>query len=222
MPVWLTKTLQWCARLSFAALCMAVAAYAFAFLFREYRIGNPFDAQFAISGLDVPAHFFGAGLALLLAPFQLSATIRRRVPRLHRLSGGLYAGGILIAGLAGLSLARHTQAGIASGAGFALLAAIWMAVTGIGIGYAIAGDTPRHRRWMWRSIALTSSAVTLRLMLGVGTGALHLPFQTVYIFAAWGCWTFNLAVCELLLRWPQLRARWFAGRTASPANVLSG
>lgn len=222
MPVWLTKTLRWCAYLSFTMLCAGVAAYGFAFLFGEYRAGNPFDAQFSISGLDVPAHFFGAGLALLLAPFQLSAWIRRRVPRLHRLSGGLYAAGILIAGLAGLSLARHTQGGIASGTGFALLAAIWIAVTGIGIGYAIAGDTPRHRRWMWRSIALTSSAVTLRLMLGVGTGALHLPFQTVYIFAAWGCWTFNLAICELLLHWPQLRARWFADRAMSAADVLRG
>lgn len=184
-----------------ALACAALAAYAFAYLYGEFRPHNPFDAQFAVSGLDVPGHLFGAGLALLLAPLQLNAWVRRRWPRLHRLGGWLYAGAILIGGLSGLSLARHAQGGAASGAGFALLAAVWIAVTAVGIGYAIAGDTARHRRWMWRSIALTTSALTLRIILGVGTGPLQLPFVPVYVFAAWSCWTFNLAVCETWLRW---------------------
>jgi len=186
-----------------ALACAALAAYAFAYLYGEYRPRNPFHAQFAVSGLDVPGHLFGAGLALLLAPLQLNGWLRRRWPRLHRLGGWLYAGAILIGGVSGLSLARHAQGGAASGAAFALLAAVWMTVTALGIGYAIAGDTVRHRRWMWRSIALTTSAITLRLILGVGTGALRLDFLPVYVFAAWSCWTFNLAVCEAWLRWPR-------------------
>ena len=184
-----------------AFACAALAAYAFAYLYGEFRPDNPFDAQFAVSGLDVPGHLFGAGLALLLAPLQLNAWLRRRWPRLHRIGGWLYAGAILIGGLSGLSLARHAQGGAASGIGFALLASVWITVTAVGIGYAIAGDTARHRRWMWRSIALTTSALTLRIILGVGTGPLQLPFAPVYVFAAWSCWTFNLAVCETWLRW---------------------
>lgn len=217
----LSKTLRWSAGVVFALLCTAVAVYAFTFLFDRFNptSGNAMHAQFAISGLDVPAHFFGAGIALLLAPFQLNAWIRQRVPRLHRLSGGLYAGGILIAGLAGLSLSRHTQGGVATGAGFAMLAVVWLTVTSIGIGYAVAGDIPRHRRWMWRSIALTASAVTLRLQLAIGMGAMHLPFLTVYIAAAWTCWTFNLAVCELLLRSPRIRERFFATKTLAATGT---
>jgi hypothetical protein len=222
MSSWLPRTLRWSAGLVFTGLCAAVAIYAFSYFQREVRVGDALQAQFAVSGLDVPAHIFGAALALLLAPLQMSAGVRRRVPRLHRLSGGLYAGGVLIAGLAGLSLARHAQGGMASGSGFALLAVTWLVVTGIGIGYAIAGDSARHRRWMWRSIALTSSAVTLRLMLPIGMGVLHLPFLTVYITAAWTCWTFNLAVCELLLRWPNFRARMSATRALSGAGLLRG
>ena len=203
MSRWFPKAVRWSAGLCFTLLCAAVAIYAFTFLFDALKPepGNPLHARFAISGLDVPAHFFGGGLALLLAPLQMSEWVRRRIPRLHRLSGGLYAGGVLIAGLAGLSLARHAQGGVATGAGFALLALAWLTTTGIGIRHAIAGDLARHRRWMWRSIALTASAVTLRLILGVGLGALHLPFPPVYLLAAWGSWTFNLSVCELLLRW---------------------
>lgn len=193
-----------------ALACAALAAYAFAYLYGDYRPHNPFHAQFAASGLDVPGHMFGAGLALLLVPLQWNVWLRRHWPRLHRIGGWLYAGAILIGGLSGLSLARHAQGGAASGTGFALLAVVWMATTAIGIGYAIAGETARHRRWMWRSIALTTSAITLRLILGVGTGVLRLDFLPVYIFAAWSCWTFNLAICETLLRWPRASRSAFA------------
>ena len=83
---------------------------------------------------------------------------------------------------------------------------------------ASAGDLAPHRRWMWRSIALTVSAVTLRLILGVGLGALHLPFPPVYLLAAWGSWTFNLTVCELLLRWPRRRVQVPATQALSGAR----
>lgn len=212
MPHRFPTAARWLAGLVFALLCAAVAAYAFTVLYGQPHAGNPLQMKFAASGLDVPAHFFGGGLALLLAPLQMSGWVRRRVPRLHRLGGGLYAGGVLIAGLAGLSLALHAQGGAATGIAFGLLALAWLATTGIGIGHALAGNLSQHRQWMWRSIALTASAVTLRLILGVGLGVLHLPFATVYLAAAWGCWVFNLMVCELVLRWPR----------RSNVGVLSG
>ena len=81
-----------------------------------------------------------------------------------------------------------------------LLALSWLSVTTIGIAHAVRGRHEAHRRWMWRSVALTASAVTLRITLGLGLGVLHLPFLSVYVFAAWSCWTINLALCELLLR----------------------
>ncbi|KAG1380270.1 hypothetical protein G6F60_015202 [Rhizopus arrhizus] len=106
----------------------------------------------------------------------MNGWIQRRVPRLHRLSGGLYACGVLVAGLAGFSLALHAEGGAPTSIAFGLLALAWMATTSIGIGYALAGNLARHQQWMWRSIALTASAVTFRLILGIGLGVLHLPF----------------------------------------------
>jgi hypothetical protein len=119
---------------------------------------------------------------------------------------------VLIGGLAGLDMATRAHGGWASGAGFALLAVVWLATTATGIRHAIAGDVQRHRRWMWRSVALTSSAVTLRLMLATGQGVLHLPFLTVYVFAAWGCWLVNLAVVEAWL--------WQRARTVGRSGVV--
>lgn len=199
-----TLALRWTARVLFALLCVAVAAYAFAYLFRDHPPGNRFHQQFMASGWDVPMHFFGGGVALLLAPLQLGTGLRRIVPRLHRLSGGVYIGAVLIGGLGALSMARHSQG--PTGLPFAMLATLWLLVTALGLRHAIAGRIDLHRRWMARSIALTASAVTLRLILGAGL-AMQWPGGAVYTFAAWACWTFNLAVCEVLLRWPDLRAR---------------
>lgn len=196
---WAGKTGRVLAGLVFAVLCAGVAAYAFGYLYADYQPRNPFAVRFARSGLDVPAHFFGAGLALLLAPLQLWGGLRRRWPRLHRTGGWLYAAAVLIGGLSGLSLARNAHGGWASASGFSLLAVTWLWMTALGIAYAIAGDYERHRRWMLRSVALTAAAISLRLMLALGQGVLHLPFVTVYIAAAWGCWTINLALCELWL-----------------------
>jgi hypothetical protein len=198
------RLLRGLAILAFTTLSIAVAAYAFAYLYREHSPYNRFATQFAMSGLDVPAHFFGAGLALLLTPLQLSAAVRRRMPRLHRLGGWLAASGILAAALAALSMSRHTQGGAATGVALAALALAWLFCMGKGIRRIVAGDIAGHRRWMCRTAALTFAAVTLRLILGAGI-ALHLPPLPVYVFATWACWPLDLAVCELLLRRPATR-----------------
>lgn len=203
----LAKAARGSGRALFAVLSVAVAAYAFWYLFGDFRRGDPFAAQFAISGVDVPLHFFLAGLALLLGPIQLSTALRRRWPALHRLSGWLYAGSLLVASVSALSLAQHAQGGLPSRMGFTVLALLWPSVTAIGIVHAVRGNFQAHRRWMCRSVALTFAAVTLRLMLGIGAGALELPFMPVYVAASWLSWILNLAACEALLRWPAMRAR---------------
>lgn len=216
---WLGNLGRFGAKTMFTLLALAVAAYAFAFLYLPFQSGNPFAAQFAISGVDVPLHFFLGGLALALAPVQLSAGLRRRAPALHRLSGWLYVAAVLIGSLCGLSLAMHAQGGVPSRVSFVLMALMWPCLTAIGIQRAIVGDIAGHRRWMCRSVALTYSAVTLRLILGIGAGALQLPFIPVYIAAAWLGWSINLLACELLLRWPAIRARRQRSPMALPAQV---
>ncbi|MGH8721833.1 MAG: DUF2306 domain-containing protein [Burkholderiales bacterium] len=213
MPRWIGILGRWTANLIFTALGTSVAAYAFGYLFAAFRSGDPFAAQFAISGYDVPLHFFLAGVSLLVAPLQLSAALRRRLPWLHRQIGWLYAASVLVGATAGLSLAMNAQGGLPSRLGFSILAVVWPCVTALGIRNAMKRDFEQHRRWMYRSVALTYSAVTLRVMLGIGL-ALQLPFMPVYITASWASWIVNLAACELILRWPALRAR-FAGAMRS-------
>lgn len=199
----------------FSLACAVTAAYAFAYLFLAFRQGDPFAASFAVSGWDVPAHFFGAGLALLLVPLQLSEGIRRRWPALHRTGGLLSAFAILVGAISGLSLAQHAQGGLPSRIGFGLLSVLWLGVTANGIRLAIRGDLARHRRWMAYSMAMTSAAVTLRLILAIGAGLLQLPFMPVYITAAWASWLINLALCAWLLHGPRAQ-RSATAITAAP------
>lgn len=214
MHVLPARILRAAATALFTLLSVAVAAWAFAYLYLDINPRNSFQARYALSGLDVPLHFFGAGLALALAPLQLYGGIRRHLPGLHRVGGWLYAGGVLVAGLAGLSLATKAHGGIASGSGFAVLGVAWILVTGNGIRHAVAGNVAAHRAWMCRSVAMTFAAVTLRLMLVLGAGVLDFPFTGVYIAAAWGSWMLNLALCELWMR----RGTWLSRARLRPGD----
>ena len=51
---------------------------------------------------------------------------------------------------------------------------------------------------MVRSYALTSAAITLRIITAVG-GAVGVTFYDAYVFAAWASWIINLAVVETWL-----------------------
>src|SRR5690606_38628840 len=98
---WIVRSARGAAFVVFGLGSLAVAGWAFAYLL--LNMGRPVDAfalQFAVSGVDVPLHFFLAGLALVLAPLQLAGGVRRRWPRLHRLCGWLYAGSVLVGGVA--------------------------------------------------------------------------------------------------------------------------
>lgn len=188
------RGLRW---LLFSAACVLVAAYAFLF----FRLnppdpGNSLLTKFALSGLDVPLHFFGAGLALLLVPVQASGWIRRRWPAVHRAAGWVFVGG-----LGGASLALDAHGGPVARTGFSVLAVLWLSVTAIGLRHALVRDFARHRRWMVHSLAMAFGAVTLRIILFTGIGPLGLPFETVYAFAAWASWLLNMAACEAWMRW---------------------
>lgn len=157
--------------------------------------------------LALYAHIGLAPVALALMPVQFLPRLRARRPGLHRWTGRAYALAILISGVAGLSLALGTDAGPVAATGFALLAVLWLAVTGRAVWLAMAGRIAEHRRWMIRSAALTFAAVTLRLELPLLIATLG--FDTGYPIVAWLCWVPNLALTEL----------WLARRPALPARA---
>jgi len=147
----------------------------------------------------VLVHATGAGLALLLGPWQFWAGIRARRPWLHRLIGRSYLIVCLVGGISGLILAWNTSAGVFAQSGFGLLAVAWLGVNALGYAAARRRDFASHRRWMIRSFALTFAAVTLRAYLPIAIAS-NAPMMIAYPLISWACWVPNLIVAEAWLR----------------------
>jgi uncharacterized membrane protein len=153
-------------------------------------------------------HALAAIAALALGPWQFSAALRARRPRLHRLMGRAYLGiGVLIGGLTGLHLAQFAFGGAPARLGFTLLALAWLYSGWRAYSAIRGGDVRAHREWMMRNFALTFAAVTLRLYVPVAAIA-GLPFAQSYAAIAWLCWVPNLAFAHWLTRRQEL----FRGR----------
>jgi uncharacterized membrane protein len=145
-------------------------------------------------------HVAGGVTALLLGPLQFVRRIRDRFPILHRTSGRIYTIACAVGAPAGFMLALGTTSGPVAALGFAIPALLWPLFTYLGVKCAMDGRFDEHRQWMLRSYAITSNAITLRLMLPFAGLILHLPFSTAYPIIAWLSWMANLALFEIYLR----------------------
>jgi uncharacterized membrane protein len=145
------------------------------------------------------AHVVAASVALLVMPFQFWGRLRARRPAVHRWTGRVYVLAVGVGGLSGIWMAFFTITGPVAGAGFLVLAILWLAVTWQAYAAARARDFAAHRRWMIRSAGLTFAAVTLRLYLGLSMAA-GLPFDPAYTVIAWACWVPNALIVEWALR----------------------
>lgn len=165
-------------------------------------------------------HIGGASIALLLGPLQFATALRARFTRLHRVTGRVYIGAVLIAGAAGLILAPVNEAGFVGFFGFGTLAVLWIISAAKAYRSARARDIRSHRAWMIRNFAMTYAAVTLRLWLGIlvlihlavgaeGAGA----FANAYAAVPFLAWLPNLVVAEIMIARRGLPGlRWSAAR----------
>lgn len=145
-------------------------------------------------------HVFTGILALPAGFTQFSSAFRKRYPRAHRRLGKLYVGAILFAGApSGFFIGVFANGGFSSRLSFCLLALLWIVTTARAWQTARAGNFPAHRAWMFRSFALTLSALTLRAWKWVLVAFFHPHPMDVYRLIAWLGWTVNLAVAEWLL-----------------------
>lgn len=184
------------ARYVFAFLSVTVAALALFFLTLPLADALPHMAHYLQAGRwRAYAHMLAGPLVLLLAPLQLSQGLRRRWPGLHRLSGYLYAAGVLLGGAAALTMLPYFQGSRTAAIGFALLAVLWISTTLRGVILARAGNLQAHRLWMARSLAVTFAAVTLRLEM-IPLIAAGWTVTETYQITAWSSWGLNLLVVE--------------------------
>ena len=193
MPT-LTNRLLW-ATMTLFSLVVALVSY-------RYLAGvgplAPEILQNAFARPWLAVHVAGAATALLIAPAQFVARVRRARPGAHRMLGRIYVVGCVVGGVGGLILAPGSTAGPIATAGFGVLAALWIFATVRAWRLAVQRRFVEHRAWMLHSFALTFAAVTLRIGLVVLPLA-GMSFLDAYRALAFLSWIPNLLVVELLL-----------------------
>lgn len=146
------------------------------------------------------AHVYAGMFILLSGMLQFPSYVRRRFPAVHRWSGRVYAYGIiLIAGPAGFVMGIYGNGGWISRSAFCILAVLWIYSTIRGVLAARAGKITVHKTWMYRSYALTLSAISLRLWKWLIVLLFAPRPMDVYHIVSWLGWTGNLLIAELII-----------------------
>lgn len=79
---------------------------------------------------------------------------------------------------------------------FLIQAILWFIFTYKAYQYVIKKDWVNHRRFMFRSYALTLSAISLRLFKWIIVSTIELPPMDTYKVVAWLGWVLNIALVE--------------------------
>jgi uncharacterized membrane protein len=146
------------------------------------------------------AHVYTGMFVLLSGMLQFPAYIRNRFPKLHKWSGRVYAYGVIgIAGPAGLIMGFYGNGGLISQSAFCILAVLWIFFTWKGVAAARARKFADHKKWMYRSYALTLSALSLRAWKWLLVLLFAPRPMDVYHVISWLGWTGNLLIAELII-----------------------
>ena len=147
-------------------------------------------------------HVFTSCFVLVAGLTQFNPWLLRRYRHVHRWMGWGYLVIVtMISGPSAFIMGCYANGGLSARASFTLLAFLWVAFTACAGYYAIRRKFALHGAYMFRSYALTLSALTLRsytFLLSLTT--IHASARDVYITTAWLSWVPNLILAEILIR----------------------
>ena len=166
-------------------------------------------------------HGLAGACALLLAPMQFAAGLRRRHTTLHRTVGTLYVISAFILAPLGLYI-QYLDEAQGAARSFTVETMIQssslMITTGIGCYFALRRQFNYHRQWMIRSYAVALTFLEIRFILGV-TG-LDQPFDWHIVEAVvWSCVASSILIADIAnqLYESHLTRRRAAGRAGDTA-----
>jgi hypothetical protein len=147
-------------------------------------------------------HVFTSCLVLIAGFTQFNPWLLRRRPRVHRVMGWIYLVTVVgISGPAAFIMGLYANGGLPARTSFVLLSFLWMAFTFYAGYLVIRKRWLEHGAFMFRSYALTLSALTLRsYTFIIGLTTLQASPRDIYITTAWLSWVPNLILAEILIR----------------------
>jgi hypothetical protein len=162
-------------------------------------------------------HVFTSIFVLIAGFTQFNPWLLTRYPRIHRTMGWIYVVTVLlISGPAAFMMAWHANGGLPARTSFSLLAFLWMLFTACAWYHVIKRNFSRHGAFMFRSYALTLSAITLRAYTFLSVYLpTHASPKDIYITTAWLSWVPNLLIAEWLIRSGWVEKIWPGARRSS-------
>lgn len=165
-----------------------------------------------INNILLAIHIAAAVPAILTGPFLFIAPFRKAYPRIHILCGQIYIAGCLISALTVLPLAIVNNPGTPAAYGFTPMATLWFTFSYLAYTSAIRKDYVAHRRWIFRSYAMTYAFVHVNM-----TWKLILPFEymshdAIKVMQSMVSWMFNLFLIELYLEATSFNGRFLGIR----------
>ncbi len=119
---------------------------------------------------------------------------------LHQNVGKVYIFLILfLAAPSGIYMGIFANGGIYSKISFVILGCLWWFSTLNAYKLARQKKFKQHKQWMWRSFALTISAITLRMWKVIIVFLFHPDPMEVYQIIAWLGWIPNILLIEYLI-----------------------
>lgn len=158
-------------------------------------------------------HITSSLIVIFCGVTQFSKYLITYKPQIHRSIGKLYVFLILfIAAPSGLIMGLYGNGGIFAQIGFIIQALFWLYFTYMALKKAINKDFIEHGKFIFRSYAMTLSAISLRLgsyivndlksyfeiSCFMQSGHL-LCYPNYYIFLAWFSWIINLLIAEFMI-----------------------
>jgi hypothetical protein len=122
------------------------------------------------------------------------------IKNFHRNIGKVYIFLILIlAAPSGIYMGFFANGGFLSKISFIILGSLWWFTTYKAYQLARQKRFKEHKQWMWRSFALTLSALTLRIWKVIIVYLFHPNPMDVYQIIAWLGWIPNILLIEYLI-----------------------
>ncbi len=145
-------------------------------------------------------HVASAIFALLAGFTQFNNYILTRYSLLHKNIGKIYVYVVLfLAAPSGFIIGLHANGGFYSQIAFVILSILWFYFTLRGIIKIKNKDVAAHKAFMYRSFALTFSAVTLRMWKVILVYLFQPSPMDLYQIIAWLGWIPNLLIVEFYL-----------------------
>lgn len=145
-------------------------------------------------------HVISGIFIIAIAPIQFIPYIRKKSIRLHKFLGKIYAYGILLlAGPTGIIMAFYAEGGTSSTIAFLIMGCLWIFTTFLAVQAIVKKDIIGHQKWMYRSFALSTAAVTLRILVPMMSITHWFDEQFIIVSTAWLSWMINLGIAELII-----------------------